>query len=150
MKHYLIVVECAIEFNGKLLIIRRPEGKHAGGLLSFAGGKVDADDEMHDFDILRAATKREIFEELGLKLDENLQYVTSEFFIDNSGTHVIANIFHVKYDYLPTIVPCEREVPWHGWMTADEINSRENSPEWLKRHVATILSHSTILTQSSC
>jgi len=54
MKHYLLIVECAIECNGKFLIIQRPEGKHAGGLLAFAGGKVDEQDETSRFDILRA------------------------------------------------------------------------------------------------
>lgn len=28
-----IVVECAVEYESKFLIIRRPKGKHAGGLL---------------------------------------------------------------------------------------------------------------------
>lgn len=77
MKHYVIVVECAIECNGKYLIIRRPEGKHAGGLLSFAGGKVEEQDEINNFDILRAAVKREMLEELGLNLTGNIDYVTS-------------------------------------------------------------------------
>jgi 8-oxo-dGTP diphosphatase len=137
-KHYVVVVECAIEFNGKFLIIRRPEGKHAGGLLSFAGGKVDEQDEASDFDILRSAVKREIFEELGLKLDAEPRYITSEFFVDDNGIHVIDNIFHYKCNFMPTIIPCEREVPWHGWMTPEEINNAGNSPVWLKKHIATI------------
>ena len=37
MKLYLKVVEVAIEHDEKFLIIKRPEGKHAGGLLSFPG-----------------------------------------------------------------------------------------------------------------
>jgi hypothetical protein len=36
-KHYLKVVEFAIEHDSKFLIIKRPEGKNAGGLLSFPG-----------------------------------------------------------------------------------------------------------------
>ena len=32
MKLYLNIVEVAIEHNDKFLIIKRPEGKHAGGL----------------------------------------------------------------------------------------------------------------------
>lgn len=35
MKHYLKVVEVAIEHDKKFLIIKRPEGKHAGGLFAF-------------------------------------------------------------------------------------------------------------------
>lgn len=132
MKQYLVIVECAIECEGKFLIIRRPEGKHAGGLLSFAGGKVDEQDEADRFDMLRAAVKREMFEELGLTLTDNINYITSEYFYDISGVCVVNNLFHYKYDAIPKVTPCAREVPWFGWMTKEEILAAENSPEWLK------------------
>ncbi len=132
MKHYLIIVECAIECEGKFLIIRRPEGKHAGGMLSFAGGKVEEQDEADSFDMLRCAFKREMFEELGLTLTGQINYVTSEYFVDSAGVCVINNIFHYKYDVIPVVIPCEREVPWFGWMTREEIYAAESSPEWLK------------------
>lgn len=67
VKHYLKVVEVAIEHDSKFLIIKRPEGKHAGGLLSFPGGKVEEIDEQNEWDILRLAAKREIYEEVGLE-----------------------------------------------------------------------------------
>lgn len=132
MKKYLVIVECAIECQGKYLIIRRPEGKHAGGLLSFAGGKVEEQDEANGFDMLRAAVKREILEELGLDLIEKVHYITSEFFVDSSGIHSINNLFYYRYDEMPVVIPCESEVPWFAWMTKEEINSAQNSPEWLK------------------
>jgi len=132
MKHYLIIVECAVECNGKYLIIRRPEGKHAGGLLSFAGGKVEEQDVANSFDVLRAAVKREIWEELGLSLTGKIDYVTSEYFVDSSGICIINNIFHYTYDAAPKVMPCEREVPWFAWMTKEEIHAAENSPKWLK------------------
>lgn len=132
MKHYVIIVECVIECDGKFLIIRRPEGKHAGGLLSFAGGKVDEQDETHNFDMLRAAVKREISEELGLELVGKIDYITSEYFVDSSGICLINNLFHYKYDDIPNVIPCEREVPWYGWMTKKEIHAADNSPIWLK------------------
>lgn len=132
MKHYLIIVECAIECEGKFLIIRRPEGKHAGGLLSFAGGKVDEQDETNTFDMLRAAVKREIKEELGLELTGKIDYITSEYFVDSSGISLINNLFHYKFAATPKIIPCEREVPWYAWLTKEEIHAATNSPEWLK------------------
>jgi hypothetical protein len=33
MKNYLVVVEVAIEYQGKFLVIKRPAGTEAGGLL---------------------------------------------------------------------------------------------------------------------
>ena len=132
MKTYLIIVECAIEYNGKYLIIRRPEGKHAGGMLAFAGGKVDELDEGNSFDMLRTAVKREILEELGLSLTNDLKYITSEYFKDSSGVCAINNLFYHKYDELPIVTPCLNEVPWYGWMTKEEIINAPNSPSWLK------------------
>ncbi len=41
MTKFIAVVECAIEYQGKFMIIERPQGGHAEGLLSFPGGKVE-------------------------------------------------------------------------------------------------------------
>ena len=42
MHNYIVATECAIEHDGKFLIIKRPATGHAGGLLSFPGGKFEA------------------------------------------------------------------------------------------------------------
>lgn len=136
---YLVVVECAIESDGKFLIIKRSEGKHAGGLLSFPGGKVEESDEVNSDDILRNAVKREIFEEVGLILEDSIEYVTSSYFTDSLGIEVIDSIFYCKLDKtVMNIIASEREVAAYYWMSIDEINQAENSPEWLKRYVALI------------
>ena len=98
MKLYLKVVEVAIEHDEKFLIIKRPEGKHAGGLLSFPGGKVEEIDEQNEWDILRFAAKREILEEVGLDLKDDLKYIISNYFVDSIGSHVIDTIFHCKIE----------------------------------------------------
>ena len=41
MNKFIVNVECAIRFKNKFLIIKRPEKSHAGGLLSFPGGKFE-------------------------------------------------------------------------------------------------------------
>lgn len=139
IKCYLVIVECAVEWNGKFLIITRPEGKHAGGLLSFAGGKVEEQDEVNDFDMLRAAVRREMFEELGLELIGNINYVTSEYFVDDFGICVINNLFHYKYNQMPKVKPCPREVPKYAWMTREEIHAATNSPKWLKKLINLVM-----------
>lgn len=59
MTNYLVLVECAIEYQGKFLIIKRPENVHAGGLLSFPGGKVEEYDAIDDGScVLENAVKR--------------------------------------------------------------------------------------------
>ncbi len=136
MKFYLKVVEVAIEHDEKFLIIKRPEGKHAGGLLSFPGGKVEEIDEHNEWDILRLAAKREILEEVGLDLKDELKYIISNYFVDSNGAHVIDTIFHCKIEKTDLAINASaREVPEYYWLTEEEINQAHNAPEWLKKYV---------------
>ncbi|OJU72818.1 MAG: hypothetical protein BGO07_01215 [Alphaproteobacteria bacterium 40-19] len=134
MKPYLKVVEVAIEHEEKFLIIKRPEGKHAGGLLAFPGGKVEEIDEQNEWDILRLAAKREIFEEVGLDLKDDLKYVISNYFVDDTGVHVIDTLFHCKVDKTDLKIKASpREVPEYYWLTEEQVNKAHNAPEWLKK-----------------
>lgn len=49
--------------DGRVLIARRPEDKHQGGLWEFPGGKVE------DGEPVRAALARELEEELGIRVE---------------------------------------------------------------------------------
>lgn len=118
------------------MIIKRPESKHAGGLLSFPGGKVEEIDEHNEWDILRLAAKREILEEVRLDLKHDLKYIISNYFVDNIGAHVIDTIFHCKIEKTDSTVNASaREVPEYYWLTEEEINQPHNAPEWLKKYV---------------
>lgn len=139
MKHYLKVVGCAIEHNAKFLIIKRPPGVHAGGLLAFPGGKVEEIDEQNEWDILRAAAKREVFEEVGLDLKDDLTYVVSNYFVDTKGICVIDTIFHCKIEKtVLNISASAREVAEYYWLSSDEIGHAEDSPPWLKKYISYI------------
>ena len=61
MREQVIALVAAFNQAGEVLLLKRPEGVHCGGLWSFPGGKVE-DGEMP----LQAAV-RELFEETGLK-----------------------------------------------------------------------------------
>jgi len=131
MKQYLVVVECALGRDGKFLIIKRPVGKHAVGLLSFPGGTVEEQDEVNNYDVLRSAVKREILEELGLNLEDSIDYVTTGYFTDSAGMQVIDSVFYCKLDKtVPEVVASRREVPEYFWMSKDEIKKIE---EFLKK-----------------
>ena len=56
----LVVAVALVDIEGRVLLARRPEGKHMAGLWEFPGGKVDAG-EMPE-----AALIRELREELGI------------------------------------------------------------------------------------
>lgn len=139
MKHYLKVVGCALEHNAKFLIIKRPQGVHAAGLLAFPGGKVEEIDEQNEWDILRSAAKREVFEEVGLDLKDDLTYVVSNYFVDSNGICVIDTIFHCKIEKtVLNISASAREVPEYYWLSADEIRVAQHSAEWLKKYISYI------------
>ena len=58
--HVAVAVIC--NADGNILIAKRPEGVHQGGLWEFPGGKVEAGENLEN------ALKRELFEELGIEL----------------------------------------------------------------------------------
>ncbi len=138
IKNYLLVVECAIEYQGRFLLIERPQGGYAGGLLSFAGGKVDAQDESQPWDMLRAAVRREVREELGIELHGPLTYVTSSYFVTDKGIPIVDTIFHCQLQDMPSVYPSPREVSSYDWLTAAEIHAAPNAPEWLKKYITLI------------
>ncbi len=139
IKNVVNAVECAIEFDGKFLVIQRPTGVHAGGLLAFVGGKVEESDAAYKEDILKKAIKREVFEEVGITLECDLAYVTTSYFLeDNKNIPHLDVLFHAKLSTKPTVVASPREVPAYFWMTKEEIYHNPNSPDWLKKDVALI------------
>jgi 8-oxo-dGTP pyrophosphatase MutT (NUDIX family) len=137
---FLVIVECAIEHNGRFLLIKRPAGVHAEGLLAFPGGKVEIEDGAGTQNILTQAVKREVFEEVGLELIDPLHFVTSSYFIDTFQEPVLDAIFHCKLEKtFLEIKASAREVPEYFWLSYAEILAHENTPVWLKQYMACIL-----------
>ena len=130
---FVVVVECAIEYKNKYLIIKRPMGTHAEGLLSFPGGKFEVSDALNNPDALQQAAKREVFEEVGLDIRDPMRYVTSSCFVDSkTGESVVDIIFHCQLDKTKVELKIsEREVAECFWLSFEEIISKDNCPEWL-------------------
>ena len=57
-----VAVAVITNSDGDILIAKRPDDVHQGGLWEFPGGKVEIDES------LEAALKRELYEELGIEL----------------------------------------------------------------------------------
>lgn len=136
---FLIIVECAIEHDGAFIFIKKPLGGQAGGLWSLPGGGVEhADGNKHCF-VFETAIKREIFEELGIVLSEPIHYVTTSYFVDNRGKHVLDSIFHCKLKgERPQIVLQKKEIDEYCWMTPEELENNELVPSWLKHYISLI------------
>lgn len=79
-------------------------------------------------------------EEVGLILEDQLNYVTSSSFLGSDEVKYLNCVFHCILNKTnPSINACEREVPEYYWMDQAEINQSKDSPEWLKNYVDIIM-----------
>jgi len=62
-KRVHVAVAVITDKDGRILIAKRPDGVHQGGLWEFPGGKVECGES------LEAALNRELIEELGIELE---------------------------------------------------------------------------------
>ena len=72
-KKNINVVACVLKKNEKILIASRPETKNFSGFFEFPGGKVEKDE------CLIEALDREIYEELGIRLDFSKIYYLNNY-----------------------------------------------------------------------
>lgn len=109
----LVVVCGAVMKDGKVLLTKRPEEKHLGGLWELPGGKIEPGENPRD------ALVRELKEEIAITVDVGEMI--------EATTHVYEEDKHiVLLGYWCTHVSGEvehREVDDHKWLTADELDS---------------------------
>ncbi|MCF6410029.1 NUDIX hydrolase [Pseudalkalibacillus salsuginis] len=125
-----INVEGAVYKKDKWLIIGRSlkEG-HTGGLLSLVGGTVE--NEGNSINILERTLKRELFEEVGAKVKEKLDYVRNTSFRLDDGSEVIDIVFLCEFEEGEPFVKSPDEVNAVFWMSTEEIIKHPKSPVWL-------------------
>lgn len=111
-----------------LTVVRSKKEAHAGGTLSFIGGKVDFIDRQHN--ILEETLKREILEEVGIRVD-NLRYITSTGFTSDDGYRVINIVMLCDWQSGDPYAVDPDEVESVEWMTADQIRSHLKTPPWI-------------------
>ncbi|SEM84386.1 ADP-ribose pyrophosphatase YjhB, NUDIX family [Terribacillus saccharophilus] len=141
---FVVNVEGAIYRDGKWLMIKRSEKEeHAAGCLSMVGGKCDL--EGVSTDILERTLKREIFEEVGIEV-EDLTYVNSSSFVTDKGTHVIDIVFLCQHITGEPYAKSMEEVGEVMWMTTEDIMVHDDAPSYLKENI-TLAANKLILTR---
>lgn len=131
---FIVNVEGAIRKNDKWLIIERSKKEeHAGGLLSLVGGKVDI--EGGSSNILERTVKREILEEVGVKVKDSLTYVNSTSFVTDTGQNVVDVVFLCEYESGEALPIIPDEVEKVFWLTSEEILNHPKSPIYLKENI---------------
>ncbi|WP_096153282.1 MULTISPECIES: NUDIX hydrolase [Bacillus] len=130
---FIVNVEGAIYKENKWLLIRRSEKEeHEGGQLSLVGGKVEQ--EGHTTDIFERTVKREIWEEVGIEVD-NLQYVNSSTFVTDVGEHVVDIVLLCQHVAGVAYAKSPDEVDEVLWLTTEEIMNNPSLPPYLKHNV---------------
>lgn len=138
---FVVSAECIIrDKNKKILSIIRPQNKHAGGLLSFPGGGYEREDSESNHDCLKNIVTREVFEEVGIKINDELKYTFSSIIKDDMNHN---NVMHVVFicDIVHTSLKLKvdkNEVPEHFWLTKEEILSHQCCPNWIKGYMELI------------
>lgn len=131
---FIVNVEAAIYKEDHWLIIERSKREeHAGGLLSLVGGKVD--NEGNSIDILERTIKREVYEEVGVEIEEEPKYIYSSSFVTDLNQHVINIVFLCKYKSGKPYPKSIDEVKSVNWMKSREIKSHSNTPLYLKESI---------------
>jgi len=131
--YHIVNVEGAVLKDHQLLIATRSEEEdHAGGLLSFIGGKV----EFKDFadDPILTTLKREILEEVGVEIC-NPRYVTSTGFTADGGETVVNLVYLCDWQAGEPMPLEPEEVAEVNWMTFEAIRSHDKTPPWLLEYV---------------
>lgn len=133
-ERYIVNVEGAIFKNDRWLIIKRSdEEEHAPGLLSLVGGKVET--QVIENNILEKTIKREILEEVNIKIKNDLRYLESKTFMTDQGHWVVDIVFLCKYKSGKAICHSTEEVSAVFWLTAEDIAKNHQAPIWLKQTI---------------
>lgn len=134
--HHIVNVEGAIVKDDRYLMVVRSEAEeHAAGTLSFVGGKVEF--ESAQAEILEETLKREILEEVAVRVDD-IHYVTSTGFLADDGTRVVNIVFLCRWQSGEARAVDPDEVAAIEWLTADEIFNHPKTPVWIKGYLALI------------
>lgn len=127
---FLVNVEGAVFREDKWLIIERSTKEaHAGGLLSLVGGTVE--NEGNSEDILERTLKRELFEEVGVKVKDKMEFVRNTSFSIENGSEVIDIVFLCEFEEGEPFAKSPDEVDAVYWMTTDEVLNHPRAPIWL-------------------
>lgn len=131
---FIVNVEGAIFKGDKWLFIERStKESHAGGMIALVGGKVDLEGD--SVDILERTIKREVFEEVGIEINESMHYVQSTSFVTDKGINVVDIVFLCEYARGEAYPKSPDEVEQVFWMTYQELMNHPHAPIWPKESI---------------
>ena len=123
-----------------MLARRSSKDVQAGGLWSFPGGKVDFDVGVR---VIEESLKREIREEVGLEIEDHLEFIFNDAFVRVSGHHVVMMVFLCFYKSGEAkALEDQDEVKWMNLAEMDSLG--EELPGYAKNVLAALKRHEKI------
>jgi len=135
---HVVAVTGIVKNGDSYLLARRSfDDPQAGGQWSFPGGKMDSEVGKG---IVEEALKREIMEEVGLEIEDNVEFIYNDGFIRVSGHHVIMMTFLCFYKS-GEAKPLEDQEEIK-WLTLDEIkNMKDELPNYTWQRIEALIEH---------
>lgn len=131
---YVVNVEAAIYNSGEYLITERAAAEeHAAGMWSLVGGTVEESDE--DENVLERTVRREIREEVGITVSQELDYIESRTFVTDTGDRVVNVVFLCQHDGGTAHINEPDEIASIQWLTAEEIAVHPDIPPWTQQSI---------------
>jgi len=132
---HVVAVFAFIEKDEKILLAKRSlKDPQAPGVWSVPGGKVDL--ELGD-GILEKTLKKEIMEEVGIKIEDDIQLIWDEGFYRVSGHHVVGLTFLCRWKKgIAKPLEDQEEV---RWFSKEELKNFSELPDYFKPRVEKLL-----------
>ncbi len=109
------VTSCLCEYDGKILLLKRVEGKSEGGKWGVVGGKIDAGETIVQ------ALRREVREEIDVELNESdAQFMQTFFLRTAENKELIWHLHRASFDQPPQINLNLEEHTEFQWVTLKE------------------------------
>ena len=128
---YVVNVEAALFKDDRWLLGKRSSKEdHAPGEISMVGWKVE--NATNENNILEETLKREVLEEVGVEIRDNIRYVKSSTFVASFGKTVVDIVFLCEYKSGQAKALDPNELDGVEWLTLDEVLSNKDIGEYTK------------------
>lgn len=132
---HVVAVFAFVEKDGKILLAKRSsQDPQSPGIWFIPGGKVDME---RGEGILEKTLKREVMEEVGIEIEDEIALVENEGFTRVSGHHVVGLTFLCKWKS-GIVRPLEDQEEVR-WFSKEELKNFSELPDYFKPRVEKLL-----------
>jgi len=135
---HIVAVKAWIEKDGKFLLAKRgPKELHKPNTWSLPGGKVEGETE--EPNILQKTLKKEVKEEVGVDVTDDIKLVYNNSFVRTDGAHVVMLTFlcHYKSGEAEPIEDTSKV----KWLSIEELKKFKEAEDFLKREIKELVSY---------